>query len=220
MNLDVVDIKKTYQQGSEKIQVLKGVNFNIREGEVVAILGQSGSGKTTLLSLLAGLDLPGSGEIRMDGLIFSQMLEDEKTIFRGKNIGIVFQSYHLVPHLTALENVMLPLDILGEADAAVKAKALLEQVGLGHRSTHFPSQLSGGECQRTALARALVTKPALLLADEPSGHLDSETGQKVMDLFFDVVRQNKTTTILVTHDAALAKRCDRQLVLKAGVMQV
>lgn len=220
MNLDVVDIKKTYQQGSEKIQVLKGVNFNIREGEVVAILGQSGSGKTTLLSLLAGLDLPGSGEIRMDGQIFSQMLEDEKTIFRGKNIGIVFQSYHLVPHLTALENVMLPLDILGEADAAVKAKALLEQVGLGHRSTHFPSQLSGGECQRTALARALVTKPALLLADEPSGHLDSETGQKVMDLFFDVVRQNKTTTILVTHDAALAKRCDRQLVLKAGVMQV
>ncbi|MBX2995186.1 MAG: ABC transporter ATP-binding protein [Bdellovibrionaceae bacterium] len=220
MNLDVVDIKKTYQQGSEKIQVLKGVNFNVREGEVVAILGQSGSGKTTLLSLLAGLDLPGSGEIRMDGQIFSQMLEDEKTIFRGKKIGIVFQSYHLVPHLTALENVMLPLDILGEADPAEKAKALLEQVGLGHRSTHFPSQLSGGECQRTALARALVTKPALLLADEPSGHLDSETGQKVMDLFFDVVRKNKTTTILVTHDAALAKRCDRQLVLKAGVMQV
>lgn len=220
MNLDVVDIKKTYQQGSEKIQVLKGVNFNVREGEVVAILGQSGSGKTTLLSLLAGLDLPGSGEIRMDGQIFSQMLEDEKTIFRGKKIGIVFQSYHLVPHLTALENVMLPLDILGEADSAEKAKALLEQVGLGHRSTHFPSQLSGGECQRTALARALVTKPALLLADEPSGHLDSETGQKVMDLFFDVVRKNKTTTILVTHDAALAKRCDRQLVLKAGVMQV
>jgi putative ABC transport system ATP-binding protein len=219
MNLQVIDLKKTYLQGSEKIQVLKGVNFNVQEGEVVAILGQSGSGKTTLLSLLAGLDVPGSGLIKMDEHAFSQMLEDEKTIFRGKKIGIVFQSYHLVPHLTAVENVMLPLDILGESDAQGKAERLLEQVGLGHRASHFPSQLSGGESQRTALARALVTKPALLLADEPSGHLDQETGLKVMDLFFDVVRKNKITTILVTHDPVLAKRCDRQLVLRAGVME-
>ncbi|MFN7729774.1 MAG: ABC transporter ATP-binding protein [Bdellovibrio sp.] len=219
MNLQVIDVKKNYLQGSEKIQVLKGVNFEVREGEVVAILGQSGSGKTTLLSLLAGLDTPGSGLIKMDDHVFSQMLEDEKTIFRGKKIGIVFQSYHLVPHLTAVENVMLPLDILGESDTQGKAERLLEQVGLAHRATHFPSQLSGGESQRTALARALVTKPALLLADEPSGHLDQETGLKVMDLFFDVVRKNKITTILVTHDPGLAKRCDRQLVLRAGVME-
>jgi len=217
VNLRAHDVRKTYLQGTEKISILKGVNFQVKEGEVVAVLGQSGSGKTTLLSLLAGLDT-GAGDIEMDGLLFSQMSENEKTLFRGQKIGIVFQSYHLVPHLTALENVMLPLDILGLPNAESQARDLLKHVGLAHRESHFPSQLSGGESQRTALARALVTKPRLLLADEPSGHLDQETGQKVMDLFFKIVRENKITTLLVTHDPQLAQRCDRQLVLKHGVM--
>lgn len=218
MKLDVRGLKKAYRQGSEKIEVLKSVDFSLSDGEVAAVLGQSGSGKTTLLSLLAGLDQGDQGSIHLGETELNRLSEDERTVFRGHHIGIVFQSYHLVPHLTALENVMLPLDILGEPDAEKRARAMLESVGLSHRLSHFPSQLSGGESQRTALARALVTGPKILLADEPSGHLDQETGRKVMDLFFSVVRENRITTLLVTHDADLAARCDRRFLLKSGVL--
>lgn len=219
MKLVVRGLRKNFRQGSEDIHVLKDVSFETGDGEVVAILGQSGSGKTTLLSLLGGLDLAQEGRIEMDGKKFSSFNEDERTDFRGRNIGIVFQSYHLVPHLTAQENVMLPLEILGASSAAASAKSWLESVRMGHRLRHFPAQLSGGESQRVALARALAVKPRLLLADEPSGHLDQETGRGVMDLFFEKVREAGTTTLLVTHDPALASRCDRRLVLENGILR-
>lgn len=217
MNLKVRDLKKHFRQGSEDIQILRGISLEAKPGEVIAVLGQSGSGKTTLLSLLGGLDRADAGVIEMDGKNFVAMTEDERTRYRGSRIGIVFQSYHLVPHLTAHENVMLPLEILGQDGAAEKARALLEAVNLGGRLSHFPSQLSGGESQRVAMARALVTTPSLVLADEPSGHLDQETGRKVMDLFFKMVRESKATTLLVTHDPALAEMCDRRLVLRNGM---
>lgn len=220
MRLEIKSLRKSYFQGSESIQVLKGIDFSVADGEVVAVLGQSGSGKTTLLSLLAGLDQADSGEIRLGDQLFSEMREDERTAYRGQQIGIVFQSYHLVPHLTALENVMLPLDILNRPNSEAQARQWMEHVGLSHRLKHFPSQLSGGESQRTALARALVTQPRLLLADEPSGHLDQETGKKVMDLFFAQVREKKMTTLLVTHDPQLASRCDRQVRLQSGMLEV
>lgn len=220
MKLSVEGLKKSYRQAAESIPVLRDVSFQVEDGEVVAVLGQSGSGKTTLLGLLAGLDRPDEGHIFLGDTGLTELSEDEKTLYRGSHVGIVFQSYHLVPHLTALENVMLPLEILGRPGAREKAASLLESVGLGHREGHLPSQLSGGESQRTALARALVTNPRLILADEPSGHLDQETGQKVMDLFFKIVRENKITTILVTHDPSLADRCDRRILLKSGRLEV
>lgn len=219
MKLKASGLRKTFLQGGERIEVLKGVDFEFHEGEVIAILGQSGSGKTTLLSLIGGLDQADEGEIQIGETVLTKLSEDDRTVFRGRNIGIVFQSYHLVPHLTSLENVLLPLEIQGDENADQRASDLLAAVGLAHRAGHFPSQLSGGECQRTALARALVTSPRLLLADEPSGHLDQETGKKVMDLFFDIIRTKRITTVLVTHDPVLAARCDRQIVLKSGVVQ-
>lgn len=218
MILQVDKLSKSYQQGQTELQILKQTSFSVAGAECVAILGQSGSGKTTLLSLLAGLDR-GGGQIRMDEVLFSSLNEEEKTIYRGQNIGIIFQSYHLVPHLTALENVMLPLEIQQSSDAKVRAEEMLKRVGLEHRFDHFPTQLSGGECQRVAFARALAPKPRLLLADEPSGSLDQETGQLVMDLFFNLIREDQMTTILVTHDQNLANRCDRRLYLRHGELQ-
>jgi putative ABC transport system ATP-binding protein len=191
----------------------------IKSGEIVAVVGQSGSGKSTLLSLLAGLDRPEEGHIIIRGQDIVSLSEQQMTSFRAKNIGIVFQHFHLMPHLTALENVMLPLEILGEEQIEARAREILGLMGLGHREEHFPSQLSGGESQRVAIARALVVQPQFLLADEPSGSLDSETGEKVMDVFFDVVRQKKMTTVLVTHSEPLARRCDRILTLKNGLLQ-
>lgn len=219
MSLSLQNIRKYYLQGTSEIQVLKGLTAEIRSGEIVAVVGQSGSGKSTLLSLLAGLDRPQDGHIIIRGQDIVGLDEQQMTSFRAKNIGIVFQHFHLMPHLTALENVMLPLEILGEERIEERARDILGLMGLGHREEHFPSQLSGGESQRVAIARALVVQPQFLLADEPSGSLDSETGEKVMDVFFDVVRQKKMTTVLVTHSEALARRCDRILTLKNGLLQ-
>lgn len=219
MSLKIEGLRKQYHQGSETLEILKGVNAEFKLGETVAIVGQSGSGKSTLLSLLAGLDRPSSGDVIVDGQSLNQLSEEEMTHFRGERIGIVFQQFHLLPHLTALENVMIPLEILKPGpDVRDKALKLLQQVDLGHRANHLPSQLSGGECQRVAIARALVVEPRLLLADEPSGNLDPATGEKVMGLFFDVVRKAQVTGLLVTHSRELAARCDRVLELKNGVL--
>ncbi len=218
MSLKLDAVRKKYLQGDAEIEVLKGLSAEIQNSEVVAIVGQSGSGKSTLLSLLAGLDRPSSGHIYIGGQEVSRLSEEEMTAFRGRKIGIVFQQFHLLPHLTALENVMLPLEIWDDENRVERAQKMLGQMGLSHRLHHFPSQMSGGECQRVAIARALVVKPEILLADEPSGNLDTATGRKVMDVFFEVARANKVTTVLVTHSEALAQACDRQLVLENGIL--
>ncbi len=208
--IQVENLKKSFKQTENAIEILKNLNLNVKKGEKVGILGQSGSGKSTFLSLMSGLDSPDSGDIIINGVSTTKLTEKEWTQFRAKNISIVFQQYHLIGHLTALENVMLPLEILGESEktATERATTLLDEVGLKTRATHFPSQLSGGESQRVAIARALITRPNLLLADEPSGNLDQETGQKVMSLFFDITAKYQTTTLLVTHNEQLAARCD------------
>lgn len=208
--IHVENLKKSFKQSENAIDILKNLNLTVKKGEKVGILGQSGSGKSTFLSLMSGLDFPDSGEIRINNVSTTKLSEKEWTRFRAKNISIVFQQYHLVGHLTAAENVMLPLEILGHSgkEAQEKAIALLGEVGLKERAHHFPYQLSGGESQRVAIARALITTPNLLLADEPSGNLDQETGQKVMNLFFDITSKFNTTTLLVTHNEQLASRCD------------
>lgn len=217
MSVQIQDIKKFYKQGETTIEALKSVNVVANTGELVAILGTSGSGKSTLLGLLAGLDFPDAGKIILDGTDIYALNDAERTQFRAKNISLVFQQFHLLPHLSALENVALPLEILGTPDTN-KAKELLMAVGLEQRMQHLPSQLSGGECQRVAIARALITNPKLLLADEPSGNLDNETAQSVMELFFKTMRDKKTTCFLVTHNEELAKRCDKVFRIKGGVV--
>jgi putative ABC transport system ATP-binding protein len=218
MSLVLKNLVKNFRQGEEVVQVLKGLNAEIKNSEVVAIVGQSGGGKSTLLSLMAGLDRPTSGQVLVGDSDLTAMTEKEMTHFRGQKIGIVFQQFHLLPHLTALENVTLPLEILGAQNREERAKEILNKMNLGHRLNHFPSQLSGGECQRVAIARALVVEPEILLADEPSGNLDSITGAKVMDAFFNVIREHNVTTVLVTHSESLAKKCDRQLTLQNGTL--
>lgn len=215
MSVRIEGLRKTYQQGGTSIEALRGIDAHADTGELVAILGASGSGKSTLLGLLAGLDAPSSGRVLVDGTDLYALTDRERTRFRSSRISLVFQSFHLLPHLTALENVALPLEILGQEDDA-RARSLLEAVGLGARVDHLPSQLSGGECQRVAIARALVTRPKLLLADEPSGNLDSDTASTVMDLFFREVRSRSVTCFLVTHNQELAARCDRVLRLSGG----
>ena len=219
MSLVIQNLQKGFHQGEDKVTVLSNLNANIKNGEVVAIVGQSGSGKSTLLSLLAGLDQADKGAILVDGSDLSAMDEKQVTEFRGKNIGIVFQQYHLVSHLTAVENVMLPMEILGKPDAELHATALLKEMGLEHRLHQFPSKMSGGECQRVAIARALAVRPKILLADEPSGNLDIHTGDKVMEIFFNAAKKHQITTILVTHSEVLAKRCQRVLRLSEGQLQ-
>ena len=219
MKLILQNLQKSFHQMSEEIRVLKGLEANISDGEVVAVVGQSGSGKSTLLSLMAGLDKPDSGKIFVNGTDITLFGQKEMTAFRAINIGFVFQQFHLMSHLTALENVMLPLEILGRSHPEKSAQEMLEKMNLSQRLKHFPSQLSGGECQRVAIARALVVKPNLLLADEPSGNLDIETGTHVMDEFFSQVRQQKVTTVLVTHSYVIAQRCDRKLRLQNGILQ-
>lgn len=216
MSLSIQNLEKSFQQGEDKVVVLSGLNTEIKQGEIVAIVGQSGSGKSTLLSLLAGLDQSDQGAILVDGVNISSMNEKQVTSYRGQNIGIVFQQYHLVSHLTSLENVMLPMEILGMPDAEAQARALLIEMGLEHRLNQFPNKMSGGECQRVAIARALAVRPKILLADEPSGNLDIHTGNKVMDVFFNAAKKYQITTILVTHSEALAKRCQRVLRLSEG----
>ena len=220
MILKITDLHKSFHSPGNHtpIHVLKGINLNISPGETVAILGQSGSGKSTLLSLLAGLDRPTSGTIELDNQRMDTLSEANLSRFRARKISIVFQQYHLMPHLTALENVSLPLELAGDKQAKDKAHQALSQVELGHRLAHFPSFLSGGECQRVAIARALVTRPALLLADEPTGSLDSRTGLQVIDQLFDVVKSVGMTMLLVTHDTSLVDRSQRKLVLQEGTL--
>lgn len=214
--INITNLKKSYGIGESKIEVLKGINLKIEEGETLALTGKSGSGKSTLLSLLAGLDTIDDGDIIIDSINISKMSEKDLSQFRAKNLGIIFQQFHLVSTLTAHENILLPLELLKSSNAIEKAKNLLDSVGLSHRSDHLPFELSGGECQRVAIARALAIRPSLILADEPSGNLDEETGEKVMDLLFKMVHETKTTLILVTHDHDLAKRCSRIVHLEHG----
>jgi putative ABC transport system ATP-binding protein len=188
----------------------------VHAGESLAIVGASGAGKSTLLALLAGLDSPSTGRVLLAGNDLTALDEDGRAAVRGRHVGFVFQSFHLVPALTAVENVMLPLELLGRADARGAASQVLEQVGLGARMAHYPKQLSGGEQQRVAIARAFVTRPAVLFADEPTGNLDTATGQKITDLLFELNRSTGSTLILVTHDRTLAARCNRILELDAG----
>ena len=198
------------------LTIVKDATFEVRDGEAVAIVGASGSGKSTLLGLLAGLDVPSRGRVWISGEELFVLNEDGRARLRGQMVGFVFQSFQLLPALTALENVMLPLELARGADAGLRAHAVLERVGLGERVGHYPRQLSGGEQQRVAVARAFVTEPRLLFADEPTGNLDSETGEHIIDLLFEMNRERGTTLVLVTHDAELAKRCDRRLHIAAG----
>jgi putative ABC transport system ATP-binding protein len=201
-----------------ELVILHDISFQIKQGESVAIIGASGSGKSTLLCLLAGLDLPTTGQIDLMGQNLNLLDEDGRARLRGKSIGFVFQSFQLLPHLTALENVMLPLEIAGcsQAEARQAAVQWLEKVGLAQRANHFPKTLSGGEQQRVALARAFINQPAILFADEPTGSLDEVSGDRVIELLFELNRENSSTLVLVTHDPALAARCGRQLSLQGG----
>lgn len=218
MILQVVGLRKNFGSGENAIQVLRGVNLEVAPGETVAILGASGSGKSTLLSLLAGLDDPTQGEIWIAGQEIGHLAEEARAKFRAQNLGIVFQQYHLMSTLTALENVSLPLELVRDPQAQDKAQRLLEAMGLSARCEHFPHQLSGGEAQRVALARAVVGEPALLLADEPSGSLDSKSGEVVMKILFDLVAKRNMTLILVTHSHVLAERCQSRYELREGVL--
>jgi putative ABC transport system ATP-binding protein len=214
--VSVKHLKKCFGLGEGRIEVLKDINLQIFPGETVALTGKSGSGKSTLLSLLAGIDSPDQGDIFIDGVNISSMPEKELTRFRASQIGIIFQQFHLVSTLTAYENVLLPLELLKVSQASGMARELLDNVGLSLRADHLPSELSGGECQRVAIARALSINPSILFADEPSGNLDEETGDRVMDLLFDIVEIKKITLVLVTHDTDLAKRCNRVVHLDHG----
>jgi putative ABC transport system ATP-binding protein len=220
MILKITDLHKSFQSpgNHNPIHVLKGINLEMVKGETVAILGQSGSGKSTLLALVAGLDKPSSGVIEMDGQRMDTLSEEDLARFRAQKISIVFQQFHLMSHLTALENVSLPLELVGDDDAEDKARHALDQIGLSHRLSHFPSHLSGGECQRVAIARAMVTRPALLLADEPTGNLDPHTGRKVADQLFELVKTTTMTMLLVTHNEPLVDQSQRQLVLQEGTL--
>ncbi len=217
--IKVQNLEKSFLQASQKIQVLKGIHFETSSSQTLSIIGPSGSGKTTLLSLLAGLEQPDHGNIIIHGHNLQQMSESELVQFRAKHIGIIFQQYYLMPHLTALENVMLPLEIARDKNATQKAKKQLDYVGLSHRLNHLPRQMSGGECQRTAIARASVIKPHVLLADEPSGNLDANSGEQAMNLLFSLVKESPTILILVTHNPELAQRCRIQMKLIKGTLQ-
>ncbi len=215
MKIEVKNVDKHFIQGKNTIQVLKNINLDIKSGETIALLGKSGSGKTTMLSLLAGLDRPDAGKISIEDIDISKLSEEKLCDYRAQKLGIVFQQFHLIPHLTALENVLLSFEINGSNDTKT-AMDWLEMVGLKDRSNHYPSMLSGGEQQRVAIARALAFGPPLLLADEPTGNLDAETGKSVIDILFKIVREKKTTMILVTHDEELASRADRIVRLVGG----
>jgi len=203
---------------TDTLTILQGVSLEINRGESVAIVGRSGSGKTTLLGLLAGLDTPSDGVVELDGAEISKLSEDERAKLRASRVGFVFQSFQLLPALSALENVMLPLELAGIEAPEKRARELLERVGLGERLTHTPRQLSGGEQQRVAIARAFASDPVILFADEPTGNLDNRTGQAVSDLLMDLNREQGTTLVMVTHDEHLAARCGRQLNIEAGIL--
>jgi putative ABC transport system ATP-binding protein len=212
------NLQKRVPMAGTELEILKGITLEIKSGESVAIVGASGSGKSTLLGLLAGLDEASAGRVVIDGTDLGQLDEDGRALFRGKYIGFVFQSFQLLPALTALENVMLPLELQGQANAREQAEYFLQRVELGQRMNHYPMQMSGGEQQRVAIARAFATKPSILFADEPTGNLDTRTGTHIVDLLFELNREEGTTLILVTHDQSLADRCERRLCLDAGAL--
>ena len=217
--LEVDHVSKSVQDADGVLTILHDINFQLQARESVAIVGASGSGTSPLLSILAGLDTPTAGTVRLRGQDMFVLDEDGRAALRGAHLGFVFQSFQLLSHLTALENVMLPLELRGERDARAQAKLMLERVGLGQRLSHYPRVLSGGEQQRVALARAFVQQPALLLADEPTGSLDYATGEQVMALMFELNRELGTTLVMVTHDQSIAARCERQLKISAGHLQ-
>jgi putative ABC transport system ATP-binding protein len=210
------DVDLSLGRGAARVHILKGISLGIERGEAVGLVGPSGSGKSTLLMTMAGLERPDSGKVVVDGTDLAGLDEDALARFRGRRIGIVFQSFHLVPTMTALENVALPLELAGERDAFDRAQAELKLVGLAERLHHYPAQLSGGEQQRVAIARAIVPNPAILVADEPTGNLDETTGESIVDLLFALRRERGATLILVTHDVTLARRCDRVVRLRSG----
>lgn len=216
--LTVEQMSKRVQDSTGTLTILHQLNLSLLPRLSVAIVGASGSGKSTLLAIMAGLDLPSEGRVRLAGVELSAMDEDARAAWRAQHIGFVFQSFQLLPHLSALENVMLPLELAGRADALAQAQAMLERVGLGARLHHTPRSLSGGEQQRVALARAFVVRPAVLMADEPTGSLDAATGEKIMDLMFELNREVGTTLVLITHDRSIAARCQRQITLEAGAL--
>jgi putative ABC transport system ATP-binding protein len=213
------DVHLSLGRGAARVHILKGISLDIGKGEAVGLVGPSGSGKSTLLMTMAGLERPDSGSVRIDGEDLSPLDEDALARFRGARIGIVFQSFHLIPTMTALENVAVPLELAGAPDPFGRARAELQLVGLGDRLDHYPAQLSGGEQQRVALARAVATDPAILVADEPTGNLDESTGQSIIDLMFRLKRERGSTLVLVTHDAGLAALCDRQVRLRSGMIE-
>jgi putative ABC transport system ATP-binding protein len=210
------NISKEVSSPEGSLTILDDVSFNVSAGDSIAVVGPSGAGKSTLLALLAGLDLPTSGHVVLNGANLSELDEDGRAIVRAESVGFVFQSFHLVPSLNALENVMLPLELAGGENARGASRKIIDKVGLGDRWSHYPAQLSGGEKQRVAIARGFATEPAVLFADEPTGNLDSRTGGNIMQLMFDLNRSSSTTLVLVTHDLSLAGRCDRILSLDAG----
>ncbi len=212
------DLRLTIPAATGPVNILRGIDLEIAQGETIGILGPSGSGKTSLLMLIAGLERATGGVIEVAGQDLAPLDEDARARFRLANIGVVFQAFHLIPSMTAAQNVAVPLELAGRGDAGGVAAAALQRVGLGHRLTHRPSQLSGGEQQRVALARAFAPTPRLLLADEPTGNLDVETGRLVMDLLFDLVSATAATLLLITHDRVLAERCDRTVTLRDGVI--
>jgi putative ABC transport system ATP-binding protein len=214
--LEAENVSKTVASPEGQLTILADVSLSVRAGETLAIVGASGAGKSTLLALLAGLDSPSTGRVSIAGVDLTELDEDGRAVIRGKHVGFVFQSFHLIPSLTAVENVMLPLELGGRRDARQVALTALGQVGLTPRQAHYPKQLSGGEQQRVAIARAFVTHPAVLFADEPTGNLDTATGQRITDLLFDLNRSTGSTLVLVTHDRTLAARCSRILELDAG----
>ena len=212
----VQHVFKSVTDSTGSLTILRDIDFSLKKGETAAIVGASGSGKSTLLSIVAGLDIPTSGTVHIDGVDLFAMNEDERAALRSQKVGFVFQSFQLLGNLTALENVMLPLELAGRRDARATATQMLQRVGLGERLSSYPKVLSGGEQQRVALARAFVVQPAVLLADEPTGSLDFATGGKIMELMFELNREQGTTLVLVTHDRGIAQRCERRITIEAG----
>jgi putative ABC transport system ATP-binding protein len=222
MNLPAVvmrGVDLSLGRGAARVHILQRVSLTIARGEAVGIVGASGSGKSTLLMIMAGLERPDKGEVKIEGVGLGALGEDALARFRGARVGIVFQSFHLIPTMTALENVAAPLELAGAPDAAKRARDELHQVGLADRMSHYPAQLSGGEQQRVALARALCPRPSLMIADEPTGNLDEATGRGIMDLLFDLKARRGATLALVTHDPALAARCDRIVRMRSGAIE-
>ncbi|WP_417671288.1 ABC transporter ATP-binding protein [Roseibium sp.] len=217
--IDLKDVHLSLGEGAGRVHILKGINLQIEAGKAVGLVGPSGSGKSTLLMVMAGLERSDQGTVVVAGADLSPLSEDELAQFRGANVGIIFQSFHLIPNMTALENVAVPLELAGDRQAFAKAERELTAVGLAHRLHHYPSQMSGGEQQRVAVARALVVQPKILIADEPTGNLDDTTGTQIVDLMFKAQRARGMTLVLVTHDPSLAEQCDRMIRLRSGEIE-